>query len=187
MKTFISIITFFLILHAQGQQVYKITQGSEIIVKGTSTLHDWEMNFEAVGGSGTFTVEDNQIKSIKDLSIELVAEDLKSGKSGMDKNAYKAMNTDDHPKITYNMTKVKSIEQSGSGAVIEADGTLTIAGVQKNVPLSVSCKVSGAGITCSGDYAFQMTNYEIDPPTAMFGTIKTGNDLTSTFQVSFSR
>ncbi|OJV49570.1 MAG: hypothetical protein BGO40_10135 [Chryseobacterium sp. 39-10] len=58
-------------------------------VAGTSTLHDWTMTSQ----QGTFsgTVAGNVINDIK---YTMNSKTLKSGKSAMDNNAYKAMQAD---------------------------------------------------------------------------------------------
>ncbi|MCB0855839.1 MAG: YceI family protein, partial [Bacteroidetes bacterium] len=67
-------------------------------------------------------------------------------------------------------------------------GQLTIAGVTKTITLNADCKVSDNGqITCTGSKKIKMSDYGIDPPTAMFGTIKTGDDLTIVFSAGFAQ
>src|SRR5699024_11709610 len=61
-----------------------------INVDGTSNIHDWDLKAEK------FTVkaiiEDSaDLPAIKSLNLDLEAESLKSGKSGVDKNTYKAL------------------------------------------------------------------------------------------------
>src|SRR5690606_25975792 len=76
---------------AFAQTRYNMAAGSELKVTGTSTLHDWEMVSKDATGQAAVTLENGQFKSISSLSVTLKAESLKSGKSQMDKNAYKAL------------------------------------------------------------------------------------------------
>jgi len=57
---------------------------TEILVEGTSNIHDWEMTSEKAVG----TVQSSN-GTISEISIEIPVKSLESGKGGMDKNAYK--------------------------------------------------------------------------------------------------
>src|SRR6056300_1104249 len=79
---------------AQAQEFKLSNHESELTVFGTSSLHDWHITTEQQSGNIKFVdVESGKIES---LSLSVVAESLKSGKSSMDKNTYKALETDDY-------------------------------------------------------------------------------------------
>ena len=101
----------------------------------------------------------------------------------MDKNAYDALKTKEHKDITFHSTNVNV-----SGDKITATGDLTIAGTKKNTSIDAVCTVQSNGdIKCTGSKKIKCTEYNIDPPTAMFGTIKTGDDLEIVFDVTFTK
>ena len=90
----------------------------------------------------------------------------------MDKNAYKALNEDDYPTIKFSSTEVSSSKIKGH---------LIINGKSKTVSIPVSTKKSGQSIEISGKYKINMTHYGVEPPTALMGTIKTGEEVTINF------
>ena len=47
-------------------------------------------------------------------------------------------------------------------------------------------KLSDGSVQFIGSVTFNMTNFNIDPPTAVMGTIKTGDEITIKFQVIYS-
>lgn len=96
-----------------AQQVNLKNQESSLQVLGTSSLHDWEV--VAKEQSGSITFKDMEAAEIEKISFEVIAESLKSGKSGMDKNIYKALNTNAHKKISYQLVTVKGVEAKGNG------------------------------------------------------------------------
>ena len=59
---------------------------------------------------------------------------LKSGKGGLDKNTYKALNADEHPTITFRMTSYSAEPKDGAFAA-KVGGTLTVNGVTRDVLL----------------------------------------------------
>ncbi|MFM8833942.1 MAG: YceI family protein [Cytophagales bacterium] len=107
---------------------------------------------------------------------------LKCGKNAMDKNAYSALNTDKYKKITFMLSHSKM-----EGGTIRCDGNLTIAGITKPITLEANYKVNTNGdLTCNAKFALKMTDFKVEPPTFMFGTIKTGDDLTLTFSINLT-
>jgi polyisoprenoid-binding protein YceI len=113
---------------------------------------------------------------------------LDSGKGAMDKNAYKALNTSKHKNIEFKLDEVKKIE-AGSNNSYKVNGraTITIAGVAKQVPVIFTATLNGQNLRIEGQQKINMTHYKVDPPTAMFGTIKTGEEVTVKFKSTFSK
>jgi polyisoprenoid-binding protein YceI len=156
---------------------------SELSVSGTSTLHDWTIVAEELSGMAKFKISDGILIGVSDLSLKVKTTEIKSGKSGMDNNTYKALKSDKHPYITFVLGDTKATK-SGTRYIIKGTGNLSVAGVTKPVLVTASCALNGS-VVCEGSYAMKMTDFEVDPPTAMFGTIKTGNEITIDFNVKF--
>ncbi|HER41035.1 MAG TPA: YceI family protein, partial [Salinimicrobium catena] len=98
------------------------------------------------------------------------------------------LDTDKHKRITYELTNVKNLDcTSNSSCKITTSGYLTIAGTKKPVDLTFDAKVTGNQITLSGSKKIKMTDYKVDPPTAMFGTITTGDEVNIKFEAAYSK
>ena len=110
--------------------------------------------------------------SISDIYFAADVKSIKSGQSGMDKNIYKALKSDDFPKIEFKSENLK-IE----GNEITGKGTLTIAGQSKEINVNLELIKKDPRNIVSGTIALKMTEYGIKPPTAVFGTIKTGDEI----------
>lgn len=159
-------------------QEYKVANGSStLIVEGTSNLHDWEIKAENQSGSISFTDADKA--EIDKLSFSVEAESLKSGKSGMDKNTYKALNTKKYKQIKFSLVKVKDAKTRGNDEYeVNMEGDLTIAGVTKRIVLPVQMQIKANTVKLNGSKKIKMTDYNIEPPKALFGTITTGDEVT---------
>jgi polyisoprenoid-binding protein YceI len=170
-------------------QTFNVNNGaSNLKVEGTSNIHDWEMNAKELQGSMKVQMEDGQLVQLDQLKFAVVAESLESGKGGMDKNAYKALDTDDHSRITFELTNVKNLDcTSKTSCKITTNGVLAISGTKKNVEMVFDAKVAGDRITLSGNKKINMTDFKVDPPTAMFGTITTGEEVNIKFQTVFTK
>lgn len=167
-------------LHAQ--QNFTLNGNSELKVTGTSTIHDWDMvSTSGQTGKATMQLDNGKIAELKTLQMTMPVSTLKSGRSGMDKNAYEALKSKDNPNIQFELTEVLSITDN----TIKAKGNLTVAGTTKNVPMEVNYKVNGNTVEFTGKQDIKFTQFNISPPTAVFNTIKTGDDLTLSFNTTF--
>ncbi|MUP44564.1 YceI family protein [Gramella sp. BOM4] len=174
--------------YSLNAQTYKLNnKASEVVIDGTSNIHDWTMEAESASGSLSAEFSDDMLEKISKLNFTVEAESLKSGKGGMDKNTYKALNTDDHKLITYQLQKVNDIKKlSDNSYKVSTTGSLEISGTKKNIQLEFNLKTSPNKIILSGEKDLNMTDYGVDPPTAMFGTITTGETVKIKFNTQFS-
>ncbi|MTI38391.1 YceI family protein [Fulvivirga lutimaris] len=159
---------------------------SKLEVLGTSTLHDWEEVAEEMSGDAVISLENDQI-SIETLKFSVPVKALKSDHGAMDKNTYEALKSSKHPNIYYELKEVKSIEKNGQDYSLKTSGNLTIAGVTKNIEMTVTSKPVGNTISFSGKVDFKMTDFKVDPPTALLGTVKTGDEITIQFNVKYNK
>ncbi|WP_053971684.1 YceI family protein [Mangrovimonas sp. ST2L15] len=166
-------------------QSFKIQKtGSSIIISGTSSLHDWDI--EAEDYSGTIEFSDLAAGQISNLNMSVVSESLKSGKSGMDSNTYKALNTKKYKNVTFKFSKVNKLEKvDDSTFKLNVSGTLTIVGASKNVNFEMLLTKLPSGVNLTGSESIKMTDFGIDPPKALMGTIKTGDKVTIKFNTTF--
>lgn len=174
---------FFLIISSQGsdQKNYILSTDQTLKVSGTSSLHDWEMISKKGEGKAELIFSGEKISTIKSLSVCLPPTSLKSGKNGMDEKAYIALKTDTFSQISFELTEVLSSTSSN----VKAKGKLTIAGVSQNITFDLGYKISGNYVRFIGDFPVTFTQFKMKPPTAVFGTIKTGNDLSISFNTLF--
>ncbi|MBU2951788.1 YceI family protein [Tamlana agarivorans] len=168
----------------RAQELALINNASSLKVLGTSNIHDWEVNAESQSGKIKFSDIENG--KIEDLTITIKVEGLKSGKSGMDKNTYKALKSKNSKDILFQLTKVESLDAKGNGVFdIKSKGDLTIAGTKKSIALNFKLSIMDSTATLIGEKQIKMTDFKVDPPTALLGTITTGEDVTIKFKTKF--
>lgn len=165
---------------AVAQKKFNLQANPDLVVSGTSSLHDWDMPSDQAKGTMEAKEESGKLAEIKSLKIEMPAESIKSGKRAMDKKAYDALKTKQHKSVIYTL---KSASKSGDTWTL--NGSFNIAGVTKNVSLKAKETSQAGGYTLKGSYDFKLSDYDITPPTALMGSIKTGDEVTISFTVNF--
>ncbi|MBK5191971.1 MAG: YceI family protein [Flavobacteriaceae bacterium] len=187
--TFGSLFIFILTTQISVAQTFKVNNSaSRMEVLGTSNIHDWEILAKDFQGTINLELENGQLVKISQLDFSVIAESLESGKGGMDNNTYKALNTDKYKTIIYKLVKVNNIDRtSNNQCKITASGYLTIAGTKKPIDITFDSKISDGNIVLSGNKAIKMSNFNIDAPTALFGTITTGDEVNIKFQAVFTK
>jgi YceI-like domain len=165
-----------------GQTAYKQTGTPTIVIAGTSTMHDWTMTSKESTYNAVFeTNADGTPSLLKSVSVTIPAESLKSGKSAMDKNAYKALKTEQNKQISFQLTSSKI-----AGNKITCSGNLTISGNTKPVDVDVTYEVKNGNMVCKGSRKIKMTDFKVEPPSFMFGSVTTGDEITVTFEVTLT-
>ena len=168
---------------------YHTKDDLSLVVSGTSTLHDWKMKTSKGEVNATFTLSTNgQVTAFNFLSFSTPAESIKSEHTAMDKNAYKALKTDKNPSINYTLTTATITTIDAATYSVKGVGKLTIAGITKDAELVATCKVNAdKSISVSGTKKISMKDFNIDPPSFMMGTIKTGNDIVLKFDLTINK
>lgn len=184
MKVLIMLITLVWLPFANSNlTTYQFSENSKVTIAGTSTLHDWTMDSKTIKGTADIEVSGNEISAIKSVILEIPAESLKSGKNTMDKNAYEALNTKKHPNIYFKLKGFDKASLNNGKSAMEVSGDLTIAGKTRPEKILVEYKTDSKGnLLMNGSKAIKMTDYGVTPPEVMFGSVKTGNDLTISFE-----
>jgi polyisoprenoid-binding protein YceI len=172
-----------------GAQVRYSGSTTDLVISGTSSLHDWTMRSVKAECTGVFSFNaSGQISGLDGLTFSTPVNALKSEHTAMDNNAYKALKSDKAPLISYTLTSVSITATAGGASAVTCAGKLTIAGATRDTQIIAVCKTNtDNSINVSGSEKISMKDFSIDPPTFMFGTIKTGNDITLSFNLILKR
>lgn len=159
---------------AQAQQTLTLADDSQLWIDGTSNKNDWTVYAEALSGSVQMRGD-----AVEQVELTVPSADLASRKSTiMDRLMHQALTTDDHPAIVYTLTKAVPEGAQDGALTLRTTGTLTLAGVTNEVVVPVSGERMADGrVRFTGTHPLLMTDYGIRPPTAMFGALRTGDEV----------
>ena len=101
----------------------------------------------------------------------------------MDSNLYKALKADDTPEISYILGTFEVVPSAAKDSfTVKAVGALTIAGTEKTVNMDVTAARQADGsILAEGALPLLMTDFGVNPPRALLGTLRTDNKITVKF------
>jgi len=163
------------------QQKFTLHGTPELKVSGTSNLHDWETISTKASGTLIATIAEDEIDEIVSLYVEMPAESLIHEKDGMNKKVYETLKTDEHKNVKFEL--IKAIKNENKWQFV---GQFTVAGTTQDATFETQInKKSSNEYVFSGTYSPKLTDFGMEPPTAMMGQVKAGNIVTITFNVKF--
>ena len=166
-----------------AQQPINWTKG-KIIVSGTSTIHDWEMGTDTFKANASMTDDGKGIITISNAIVTIITKNLKSESSSMDDKAYEALKSEKYKTISFHQTSDIKIQASQFTAAVK--GNMTIAGQTKPVLLNITGQITeNKELNITGTAKLKMTSFGIEPPKAMMGAIKSGDEITIEFKSTF--
>ncbi|TDD98723.1 YceI family protein [Flavobacterium cellulosilyticum] len=159
-----------------------ILQWSTINVHGTSNVHDWDMKpTKIIGELGI-----SNVKQIYALTIKIEVKSLKSGNGIMDGKTYDAFDYKKNPYVSFQLTDASQTKLTESDAEITLTGNLSFAGQTHKIAIKSIGKITKTGdYELKGSFPLKMTDFGMKPPTAMLGTMKTGDAVTIKFDVTY--
>lgn len=173
--------------------------GSKMRLEGTSNIHDWQVEGNIIGGfieaSQNFptepgaTVTPGKMEAkveafIPVRSLKSIEKDGKAYSDKMDEIMYGKL----QPEIKFariafqvkELTLKEAPKTKDAPYVCDAKGDLTVAGITKEVPMTVNIlPQADKKLKVSGTVTIKMTDFKIDPPAPKIalGMIKTGDDV----------
>ena len=182
-----SLLASLLMINATAQDVYKLNEGnSKLLVTGTSTIHDWDVNAEKFSCETTLKKVDANTVSINNIDFKCQAEEVKSHNRIMDSKTHDAIKAEKYPVITFRLANPVNVQSAGGQATVK--GMLTIAGKTQavNVASHFGFK-NDQTFTVTGEVPLKLSDFGIDPPTAMMGALKTGNEVVIKYNFEFDK
>ncbi len=194
-KILLSVLLVFLGLaglpEVSGAQTYTVTDASTMTIYGSANVTDWEAKVNTIRGEISLRNADQADFSeadaswLESVSISMTVEDIDSDSRRMNNNMHGYLKKDEYPEITYRLVEVRELAQSDNpGVVLTVRGIIAAAGVEQEIVHDVEIvRSESGGLVVSGSQDLKMTEFGIDPPTAVFGSIRSRDEMTITFEL----
>jgi len=148
----------------------------------TDTVRVTSVKLAAPAAMDTFWDDVVKPGALEVFEVAIPAATLTSRDRGLDRNMYKALKVETHRDIVFRLAR---LQRGVTGALLGV-GTLRIAGVEREVALTLETERRDGTLVVSGQLILLMTDYGITPPTAMLGILKTDPKVTVTFEAVLS-
>ncbi len=198
MKRIISLITLFALLstiqfaEAQNSDVQLTLEEHEMRIDGDANVTEWDSDVNTI--NATFIISEFDFSDLESLSPEHIktmeltipVEDIESDSGRLTRNLQGYLKRDEHPEITFNLNNIESISVNGDTAEIIANGVINAAGVDHETTMNVTAQINDGKITFTGAQDLLMTDFDIDPPRAVMGTIRARDEITIVYSLTFT-
>jgi len=178
------------ITQPNGRAVLVIQPESRLWFEGTSTVRDFRCEATRIEGEveldaaqPSIAVADLQ-RSVRRVRLDIAVADLDCRNGTMNDHMRKALKAEQNPGIAYRM-KSYQLEVQGSGdGVAKLEGELTIAGTTKPVTIDATVTPGADGtLKVHGSKEIIMTDFGVNPPKLMMGTLKVNPRVVVHFDV----
>jgi hypothetical protein len=169
-----------------------LQEGHEMMIDGTSNVRDWDARVKTINSTVVMNQFDmSDLSSLtadhfETLEFSMPVEDIEAESGKLTSNIHKYLHEKDHPMITFNLSTIDSISVDGNTATINATGTINAAGVDKETSMTVQATFENGNVTFSGTQPLLMTDFNVDPPTALFGTIRAKDEIDIVYSLTFT-
>lgn len=179
------------VARAQDTRV-AVNPDSKLWIDGTSNLHGWTCRATKLDAAIDLDAEiASQIatappKALKRVQVRVPVKSLKCGHDAMDNNLYKALKADETAEISYILATFEAAPGEAKDTfTLHTVGTLAIAGTEKKIEMDVvATRLADGSVTAKGLVPIKMTDFGIKPPTAIFGRLKTGDEVKVNFELT---
>ncbi|MBM3267673.1 MAG: YceI family protein [Candidatus Sericytochromatia bacterium] len=164
-----------------GTEPRLVVTDTRLRLEGDSTLHPYASRTRDLRIVASLAPGKAKAGSLEDLlaaghlaalEVTIPVKSLKSGEGLLDTNLYRALEADRHPHIRFRLTRYKARPTGNGDITVRAEGTLSVAGTERDVSLEARGDVSGGKVCLAGSYDLLMSDYGVRPPVLMLGAIK---------------
>ena len=179
------------IIQAQTYQLVTDSTVSTINVTGTSTLHGWTVAVNEIQDvPQELVLSGDHENTIDSFAFGVVVSSMDGGRgASMNAKITKALQATAHPVITYQQNEpaiITDIDTDGNFKLI-SKGNLSMVGLEKAVEIEVMGQKTEDGIILKGSKPLKFSEFEIEPPSAMFGQIVCGDDIAVNFEFRYKK
>jgi len=170
---------------ASAQSPVLIQKESQIRISGTSNLHDWHEVAKDFSIEIGLSADETVTPVIDMVSLSCRTASIVSDNSIMTNKTHEALRVDRHPEITFSSAKQSSLVVRNGEFSSTISGELTINGVMKQVAVPVQGSLTGNKLNVRGSKTIKMSDFDVKAPVALMGTLKTGDEVTVSFDLKF--
>ncbi len=182
--------------NTQSTVTYMPEELSRLWIEGRSNINEFECEANRYFGEATLVQsnEDLDFQQAADerlfLQVEIDVDGFECGRSRMNRDLQDALRSDQFPEITFLFDSAEFIgfieDEESENDIFEVEilGTLTVAGNTRNIQfVTQAYYLEPQRIRAIGKTTIRMTDFDVEPPTALMGLVKADDELTVNFDL----
>lgn len=180
---------------AYSQLTYVPDQLSRLWIEGRSNINEFECQANQYFAEATLIDDNDPIEFLQQIDervfmqVEIRVDGFECGRSRMNQDLQKALKSSEFPEITFtfNNATILALPEDNSDNnefEIEVHGSLTVAGNTRDIHFTTKAYfVETYLIRAIGKTTIRMSDFGVEPPTALMGLIKAEDELTVNFDL----
>lgn len=156
---------------------------SRLWIEGSSNVNQFSCRAEHYNTSIT---QPRTLDEQLGVEVDIAVSGFECGKRRMNRDLNEALKSEDFPTISfdYKETRSMSYDDSIDQYVLTVVGYLTVAGHRKEIefPMKATALEDGT-LQATGETELRMTDYNVEPPTALLGLVRVEDRLTVHFEL----
>jgi polyisoprenoid-binding protein YceI len=163
-----------------------LTDGSRLWFDGTSTLRSWSCTAPRIDAAidadanAPAAVLAGQ-KAVKTVTLTFPVAQLDCDNKTMNGHMLKALNADQHKSIRFTLTGYELAKGANVSGTLQ--GTLALHGQTRPITVAAQFAPADGGLRVTGKYDLKMTEWGVEPPKLMMGTLKVGDVVNVQFDL----
>ncbi|MCO6475993.1 MAG: YceI family protein [Phaeodactylibacter sp.] len=174
---------------------YRILQTSRLFLEGTTNVNTFICNCTCIQSFPRLQFEmevkeESEQAIFEEAQLRIRTRDLDCGNRNMNKDMYETLKANQYPSIAITILEAglrpgEKLSQTEEWSHIVARAQISVAGVTRTALLKVRAKQIGtATYRFLSQYTIKMTDFNIDPPTAMLGLVKVNDKIEINFDLT---
>lgn len=178
-------------------QDWHLSEASQLWLAGTSSINSFECQAKAM----TFDYDvPHEIRgsgfSLPGMALVVPVRDLDCANRRMNRDMYETMRAEVYPEIRLEVHRIDLVPESSDSQATHADqeqmvapevaihGSMALAGVSRDITIRMRGWLDEAlRLHGTGTLDVKMTDFDMVPPTALFGLIKAHDDISIRFHL----
>lgn len=167
---------------AVAQNISIDRDNSRLWIEGSSNVN----KFQCRAARYNTELEPPTTDTTTRVEVDVAVEGFDCGKRRMNRDLYETLLSGKHPFISFDYDSTESItyDEETDTYMLVVNGTLTVAGHTNRIQFPLTAEIiNDDKIKAVGSTDLKMTEYNVEPPSALLGLVRVNDELTVHFEI----
>lgn len=179
---FLLLLVSFVCTPLIAQEISVDSEKSRLWLEGSSNVN----NFQCRAEQYQTQIDPPSGERTIDVEIDITVEGFECGKRRMNRDLYETLQSQKFPSISFYYLTTDSLTylDEDDHYTMVVTGILRVAGTEKEIQFPMDAVLAEDGtVRATGKTTLRMTEYNVDPPRALFGLVRVNDELTVHFEL----